>query len=195
MIYLGVSETHWTKETPKAFEQDGYVIIQSPRLDHIHRDGVAIVIKKEPFKVMSSYDQHSERIISITFEVTKKAKLHIFHVYVPDSSYSDAETETVYETLQSKIDSLPHSSNYMILGDFNAKAGKNSYLMNSETVGRFGLGRRNKREERLLQFCAMNNLVITNTTRLNTIRADLDITDTIIQLIQQKKLNWFSHVL
>ena len=31
--------------------------------------------------------------------------------------------------------------------------------------------------------------------RLHTIRADLDITDTIIQLIQQKRLNWFGHVL
>ena len=29
---IGVSETHWTKETPEAFEQNGYVIIQSPRL-------------------------------------------------------------------------------------------------------------------------------------------------------------------
>ena len=31
--------------------------------------------------------------------------------------------------------------------------------------------------------------------RLDTIRADLDITDTIIQLIQRKRLNWFGHVL
>ena len=31
---LGVSVTHWTKETPKAFEHNGYVIIQSPRLPY-----------------------------------------------------------------------------------------------------------------------------------------------------------------
>ena len=31
--------------------------------------------------------------------------------------------------------------------------------------------------------------------RLDTIRADLDITDTTIQLIQRKRLNWFGHVL
>ena len=92
---LGVSETHWTKETPEAFEQNGYVIIQSPRLDHIHRQGVATVVKKELSKVMSSYNLHSERIVSITFEATKKTKLHIFQVYVPDSSYSDTEIETV----------------------------------------------------------------------------------------------------
>ena len=35
--------------------------------------------------------------------------------------------------------------------------------MYPETVGRFGLGRRNERGERLLQLCAMKNLVITNT--------------------------------
>lgn len=33
---LGVAETHWTKETPEAFEQDGYVILQSSRKDNIH---------------------------------------------------------------------------------------------------------------------------------------------------------------
>ena len=75
---LGVSETHWTKGTLEAFEQNGYVIIQSPRLDHKHRQRVAIVIKKELSKVMSIYDLHSETILSITFEVTKKTKLHIF---------------------------------------------------------------------------------------------------------------------
>ena len=53
---------------------------------------------------MSGYDVHSERIISITFEATKETKLHIFQVYVPDSSYRDTEIETGYETLQSKID-------------------------------------------------------------------------------------------
>ena len=34
--------------------------------------------------------------------------------------------------------------------------------MYPETVGKFGLGRRNERGERLLQFCAINNVVITN---------------------------------
>ena len=75
---LGVSETHWTKGTLEAFEQNGYVIIQSPRLDHKHRQRVAVVIKKELSKVMSIYDLHSETILSITFEATKKKKLHIF---------------------------------------------------------------------------------------------------------------------
>ena len=49
----------------------------------------------------------------------------------------------------------------MILDVFNAKLGKNSYLMYPETVGRFGLGKRNERGERPLQFCAMNNLIET----------------------------------
>ena len=34
--------------------------------------------------------------------------------------------------------------------------------MYPETVGKFGLGRRNERGERLLQFCAIKNVVITN---------------------------------
>ena len=48
----------------------------------------------------------------------------------------------------------------------------------------------------------VNNCLRTNAgvaliqrVRLDTIRADLDITDTITELIQQKRLNWFGYVL
>ena len=44
---LGVAETHWTKETGKAFEIGKHVIC---RKDHIHRQGVVIVLKKELVK-------------------------------------------------------------------------------------------------------------------------------------------------
>ena len=47
------------------------------------------------------------------------------------------------------------------MGDFNAKVGQGQ-LKNSG-LGPFGLGQRNERGERLLNFCNINNFSITNT--------------------------------
>ena len=43
---LGVAETHWTNKAEEAFEIGKHVKIHSCRKDHIHRQGVAIVLKK-----------------------------------------------------------------------------------------------------------------------------------------------------
>jgi hypothetical protein len=51
----------------------------------------------------------------------------------------------------------------MLLGDYNAKVGS---LVTDEwqgILGKFGLGNMNERGENLLQFCAINNLAISNT--------------------------------
>ena len=52
---LGVAETHWNNSVEDTFQENGYVIIHSPRKDEIRRQGVAIVIEKELSKCMTSY--------------------------------------------------------------------------------------------------------------------------------------------
>ena len=46
------------------------------------------------------------------------------------------------------------------MGDFNAVLGEDK---EDRVVGKFGLGKRNDRGERLIEFCKRQNLVITNT--------------------------------
>ena len=46
------------------------------------------------------------------------------------------------------------------MGDFNAVVGEGR---EDRVVGKFGLGKRNNRGERLIEFCKSQNLVITNT--------------------------------
>ena len=50
---LGIVETHWTNDTPEAFEFKDHVIVHSGRDDNIHRQWVTIVIQKE----LASYMQ------------------------------------------------------------------------------------------------------------------------------------------
>ena len=51
----------------------------------------------------------------------------------------------------------------MLIGDFNAKVGGNQFDTWPEVVGRYGLGLGNDRGSHLLQFCAINKLIIGNT--------------------------------
>ena len=46
------------------------------------------------------------------------------------------------------------------MGDLNAKVGQGQ---DGKTVGEFGLGERNERGDRWVQWCEANNMVITNT--------------------------------
>ena len=94
---------------------------------------------------------------------TKTGPLCIIQVYAPDTSYTDTEMELFYDELQSKINQLPPNHKYIILGDMNAKVGRDSYSNWPSVVGIYGVGRCNERGERLLQFCAINNLTIVNT--------------------------------
>ena len=101
--------------------------------------------------------------MSIELEVVKKEKLRIFQISAPDSSYDDIEIDLFYVSLQQKINNLPNNTNYVILNDFNAKVGKNADLLWPAIARIYGLGKRNEQGERLLQFCAINNLAIMNT--------------------------------
>ena len=84
-------------------------------------------------------------------------------MYAPDSNYPDDVVDEFYDSLQQHINSLPSQNKYMIMGDFSAKVGEDQHLNWPNVVGSFGLGTANERGQKLLQFCAINELVITNT--------------------------------
>ena len=94
---------------------------------------------------------------------TPTGPLTIFQKYAPNCTYSDTTLDVFYEVLQTEINKLPAKSRLIILGDLNATVG-NDCLQNWPSVaGKFGLGNRNCRGDRLLHFCAINNLTILNT--------------------------------
>ena len=50
----------------------------------------------------------------------------------------------------------------MVLGDFNARVGNDMEAW-CGTLGKFGPAEQNENGRRLLDFCALNDLVVTNT--------------------------------
>ena len=81
---LGVSETHFNRDTPASFDFENSFISQSSRKDKIRRQGVAIVIENEWANCISSYKCISERFMSVSFD-TMDGSLTIFQLYAPTS--------------------------------------------------------------------------------------------------------------
>ena len=159
---LGLSETHWTPATEDLFEHNGYAVLRCCRTDNIKRQGVAIILEKSVADSLLEYDLTSERMITIKLG-TKNEAINIIQVYAPDSGHSDDESDLFLQALQQKVEQCPRKEQLVLMGDLNAKVGDNHHDTLPNVVGHYGLGSSNDRGWRLLQFCALNNLTITNT--------------------------------
>ena len=81
-------------------------------------------------------------------------------VYALTSNVEEAELEWFYEDLQNLLELTPKKDVLFIIGDWNAKVGSRE---TPGVTGKFGLGIRNEAEQRLIEFCQENSLVIANT--------------------------------
>ena len=74
---------------------------------------------------------------------------------------SDEIIMSFYSALEDAIRSVPKEEKLVILGDFNARVGREHDTW--EALGRFGIGKMNSNGLHLLQLCTHFNLAITNT--------------------------------
>ena len=85
---------------------------------------------------------------------------HSIQVYVPNSNAEEADIEWFYEDLQDHLELIPKKHGPFIIGDWNAKVGSQE---TPGITGKFGLGVQNEAQQRLIDFCQENTLVIANT--------------------------------
>lgn len=79
---------------------------------------------------------------------------------MPTSNSSERELEEVYEGIEKVIEKVKGDENLIIMGDWNAVVGQESL---EHIIGNYGLGNRNERGDRLIDFCSKHELLITNT--------------------------------
>lgn len=87
------------------------------------------------------------------------SKWKIIQVYAPTADKPEEEIEDFYFHLQTAVDEDP-CSNTVVMGDFNAKLGRNG---EGEGIGKFGTGERNERGDRLQVFVESNGFCVLNT--------------------------------
>ena len=88
--------------------------------------------------------------------------MQIIQVYAPTKDYEDTDVEKFYEDLDNAVN-RKECKQHIIMGDFNAKIGIKEKNENLKWIGPHGMGIRNDRGERLLDFAANNKLLVTNT--------------------------------
>ncbi len=91
----------------------------------------------------------------------------VVSVYAPTnpvSSTSEAQkpAEDFYNQLQSVLASTPPTDMVIVLGDFNTRVGTDTDTRHT-VLGPHGVGNVNGNGQRLLDFCATNSLLISNT--------------------------------
>ena len=90
----------------------------------------------------------------------KPFNITVIQVYAPTSNAEEAEVEQFYEDLQDLLELTPKKDILFIIGDWNAKVGRQEI---PGVTGKFGLEVWNEAGQRLIEFCKENTLVIANT--------------------------------
>ena len=85
--------------------------------------------------------------------------MRVIQVYAPTTNAKEAEVEWFYEDLQELLELIPKKDVLFIIGNWNAKVGRQEI---PGVTGKLGLGVQNEAGQRLIEFCQENALVIAN---------------------------------
>ena len=98
-------------------------------------------------------------MISVHFQ-GKLFNIMVIQAYAPTSNAEETEVEWFFEDLHDLLELTPQKDVLFIIGDWNAKVGSQE---TPGVTGKFGLGVQNEAEQRLIEFCQENTVVIANT--------------------------------
>lgn len=115
---------------------------------------------------------------------TATGNMNIIQMYAPTADKENVEIEEFYAELNDMVRSIRNSDITIIMGDFNAKVGSAKVETHTDS---FGLGERNDRVDRLIEFCQNKDLMIANTffklptRRLYTWKSPADTPENVVR--------------
>lgn len=153
---LGLSEVRWTGE--------GEVIIGDYKMTYKggtkKEYGVGLIYKKCLDKNVTKGITKSDRVIAMKIK-TDPVDTLIIQVYMPTSNATDDEVDAVYKQIEEVLNENGRGQiRPIILGDWNSVVGNECV---DSIVGKHGLGARNERGDKLIEFCEQFNMWISNT--------------------------------
>lgn len=178
---LGISEMRWPGSGRIKIED--HVVYYSGEDSTRHSNGVAFILTNEMDRAVKNCLTISDRVILLQIQA-KPAMINFIQVYAPTSTCTEEEIEQFYVDLNIAMNKLKSNSITVLMGDLNAKVGCGK---EGSVVGSYGLGVRNERGDKFVQFCVENDLAIMNTffklpkRRLYTWKAPGDSKDHIIR--------------
>ncbi len=154
----------------------GYTFFWSGRGENERREaGVGFAIKSHLVSKLASLPTAiNDRLMTLKLPLLGKKQATIVSVYAPTMTNPDDVKDKFYEDLDSVISTTPNSDKLIILGDFNARVGKDHHSWKG-VLGNHGVGNCNSNGLLLLRTCAEHELLLTNT---------------VFQLPTRKKTTW-----
>ncbi len=123
---LGIQEHRFIHSDPLKYEKiGGYTIITASawRNDMMAATGgIGIIISQKAMKSLSGVTIHGNRNLIVNF--TSNPKTSVIVTYSPTNTSSEDEIDKYYKDLRGCIDSIPAHNFLVLLGDFNARFGK-----------------------------------------------------------------------
>ena len=101
----------------------------------------------------------SERVLLVRLK-GKPFDVCIIQVYAPTCDHSNETVESFYEDVQKAMEQCKRHDVIIMMGDLNAKVGEGRL---DDIVGPYGLGERNERGDRWVEWCVENKQVVLNT--------------------------------
>ena len=102
-----------------------------------------------------------DRIITVRLK-GQPNNITFVKVYAPTTLATGEIIDALYAKLKEALDKISKSDVVIMMGDFNAKVCQ-SDSPESSAIGPHGLGERNERGDRLVDFTTANEMVIANT--------------------------------
>ena len=152
---LGISEVRW-KGCGEVQDERGLFIYSG---GENHEKGVGVFLSKKVAKSLKGYWAISERVLVVKLQ-SKPFDMNIIQVYAPTADSDEEEIESFYDSIDKAMEQCKNHEVNILMGDFNAKVGEGR---STNVVGPYGLGQRNDRGEKLVNWCLENNQVILNT--------------------------------
>ena len=125
-----------------------------------HQNGIGFIVNKNIAGNVTSFKGISDRVAQLTIKINNKYHVNIIQVYLPTSSHTNEEVDTVYEEIDNLVNNNKAYYN-IVMGDFNAKTGQGN--ASELGTGPYGLGTRNARGDSLINFAVRHQLKIMNT--------------------------------
>ena len=121
-----------------------------------HKYGVGLLIKEKLSNMIGNIIPWSDQVIGVQLDTLPKP-VSIIQVDAPTADKEDEDIEKFYEDIEGVRRKLRRDGPVIIMGDYNAKVGKGTV---DNVVGAFGLGERNDRGTRLIEFAKKHNMII-----------------------------------